>query len=193
MRCVRVVVPMLLTLSTLACSSISVTSDYDVTVNFDALHTYNWAPEPEHERDDPRTVDPRLNNSLVDGRVRRAVDYELSQRGYQKELDGAVDFWVTYHVGMDRKLNVTTVQSHAGYYRGYRDWGGYSETHLREYEEGTLLIDVVDPESGSLIWRGTAQAPVSELRTPEERTARIDMIVAAVLAKFPPEARNREP
>jgi hypothetical protein len=185
MKIARTTALILLTASLIACSSISVSSDYDVTVDFDSLRSYDWTPKVEAEDDDPR-----LNNSLLDGRVRRAVDYELAQRGFERDVEGSPDFWVTYHVGFDRKLDVTTVQSYPGYYGGYRNWGGYSETRVREYDEGSLLIDVVDPKNETLIWRGSAFAPLRERATPEERTARIDEVVGAVMKKFPPQPRK---
>ncbi len=187
MHRIRDLLPILMTLCALACSSVYVTSDYDVTMDFGSLETYDWAPPPEGA-----SKDPRVNNRLFDGRVRRAIDYELSQRGYRMVANGSPDFWVTYHVALDRKLDVTTVQNYPVHYGSYRTWGGYSETHVREYEEGTLLIDVVAPESKSLIWRGTALTEVREQSSPEERTARIDEIVGAVLAKFPPPSGQEE-
>ena len=57
---------------------------------------------------------------------------------------------------LDRKIQVDTMyHSHAGWGRRSYRYGGYghADTVVREYEEGTLLIDLLRPESGELIWR----------------------------------------
>ena len=165
------------------CTTIKVASDFDPQANFSALHTYQFHLAPA---DDP--ADPRVQNSLLDERIRAAVDTELSTKGFQKLRSGSPDFLVSFHVGVESKLDVTTLNRSYPYYGGYYGaWGGYSETMVREYEQGTLMIDVIDPASGSLIWRGSAQSEVKDLKTPEARTKRINVVVERVLAKFPPQ------
>jgi hypothetical protein len=66
---------------------------------------------------------------------------------------------------------------------------GYSETYVREYTEGTLVLDLVDGEKGELAWRGTAQAEVTQTQDPEKRQQRIRKAVAEILQQFPPPAK----
>ena len=65
MWCVRSAILMAMTLSAVACSSISVSSDYDVTVDFAKLETYDWEPKGEGTSHDPRLDNPILNNRLL--------------------------------------------------------------------------------------------------------------------------------
>jgi len=56
----------------------------------------------------------------------------------------------------------------------------------RKYDEGTLILEVVDAASGRLVWRGWAQAEVKSKADPGQREARIWEAVAKILDQFPP-------
>jgi len=118
--------------------------------------------------------------------VREAVERTLGARGYRRVPTGEGDFGVGYHAAIQGKIDVQTIDRYYGY--GYGGWyGGYgTETYVRQYDEGTLILDIVDSRSQQLTWRGTAQAEVHADRTPEERTARIQEAVDRMLAQFPP-------
>ncbi len=59
---------------------------------------------------------------------------------------------------------------------------------MNEYEEGTLLLDFLHPESHQLFWRGSASALISENVTPEERQAKVRAAVEKILERFPPDS-----
>jgi hypothetical protein len=61
-----------------------------------------------------------------------------------------------------------------------------TDTYTYYYEEGTLILDIVDVKEHQLVWRGTAKAVVDENATPEQRQARIDQAVSMILDKYPP-------
>jgi hypothetical protein len=169
----------------LACSGIRVDHDYDPSADFGQLRTWAWHPHAGKSRD------PRLDNALLDSRIRKAVETELAAKGFTLLVSGTPDFQVTYHLSVEGKLDVDTVYHdypRGGYGRvGYRrgSWG-YTETRVREYDEGTLLVDVLQAESGALLWRGSGVATVREESNPEKRTKRINTAVNKILAKFPP-------
>ena len=99
--------------------------------------------------------------------------------------------FVSYHIGIEQKLDVQTIHRSYGYgYGRSRRYGGvgggYSETYVRQYEEGTFVLDMVDPQRMELIWRGSAQSRISEKTSPEERESRVREVVEKVLAQYPP-------
>jgi hypothetical protein len=164
------------------CSNIRVTTDFDPQTNFQPLRSYAWLANVRTPSDDPR-----LHNSLVDTRVRAAVDREFAAKGYSKTQASSADFLVTYYLGLETKIDVHTIHSGYGYgYRGYRGRVG-TETMVDQYEEGSILLDILDPAGKELLWRGTASARVSRSSNPEKRENRINVAVAEILAKFPPQ------
>ena len=164
-----------------ACSGMKITTDYnpETAPNFSAYQTYAWLPQPIRR-------DPRVYNSITEDRVRRAVENSLSARGYRKVTSGAPDFLVAWQAAIEGKVDVTMVNGYYGY--GYRGWGAWgAEPMVTEYDEGTLILDVVDGESRELAWRGVAQARVSLNSSPDERGRRINEAVGKILSNFPPQ------
>ena len=164
-----------------ACASLEISSDWNPQADFSRLHAWTWLPQAR-----PASGDPRLDSSLLDARIRSAVESELGVRGYAK-TEATPDFLVAYHVALDTQLEATSVDSYYGG-AGYRHWGGpgYTTTYVREFEVGSLVLDVLDPRSKELIWRGSATAEIIPGATPEEREARIREAVRRMLERFPP-------
>jgi len=168
------------------CSGIRIDTDYDPAADFSTLKTWAWVPASAR-----RGGDPRIVNDLVDARIRAAVEAGLASRGYRKVSSGS-DFVVTYHAGLERKIQVDRLYGSGGYYP-YRDWHYYGggETVVREYDEGTLLLDVIDAKQKTLVWRGSARAVVDEAATPEQREAKIRAAVEKMLDRFPPQGPKK--
>jgi hypothetical protein len=57
---------------------------------------------------------------------------------------------------------------------------------VREYDVGTLMVDLVDNKTGKLIWRGTVADTVREQSTPEERINTINQAIGTVMMNYPP-------
>ena len=153
------------------CSGISVETDYDRTVDFASLRTYRWI---EHEREDKEN--PFMRDPLIRSHVRSSVDAELAARGYTLLESGRPDFLVAYYFTARNRVDVT---HYAGYY-----W--YPHTSVYRYKEGTLIVDIVDPEKKQLIWRGWA---TGMLHGREYAYDEINDSVRAMLKRFPPKSR----
>ena len=73
--------------------------------------------------------------------------------------------------------------------------GGYGyggSTYVSYYEEGSLVIDIVDWQEKELSFRGVATGTLSKSeKTPEESQADIDELVINILSKFPPGQGNK--
>jgi hypothetical protein len=171
------------TVASLACSGIRVTTDYDPSADFSNVRSYAWFDQQSGVQGDRADV-----TSLLDRRIRSAVDAELQRKGIQLVDNSQARALVSYHLGVETKLDVDTVNTGYGYGRYGRYGGIDTTTTVREYQEGTLLIDVIDPSSKQLIWRGTGQATIRRSSTPEEREKRINEAVKQILEKFPPGA-----
>jgi hypothetical protein len=154
-----------------ACSSVSTNYDYDTSYDFSKLRSYRWA-------DIPSKADA---NPLVVQRVGAAVEAQLKAKGYLP-AEGAPDFLVATYVGRQSRIQVTDW----GYGYGPRAawYGGGVDVY--QYEEGSLIVDIVDARSKRLVWRGTATSIVDPDATPEERTKRINEAVGKMFKDFPP-------
>jgi hypothetical protein len=166
----------------ISCSNgIKVVQDYDPEMDFGKLHKFAWA-----ERKDSGEPQSAGVSSLLDQRVRRSVEDALFTKGFVKTVPREADFLVQYYTAVEKKIRVDTNYYGYGYGRyGYRG-GGYTDTTVREYEEGSLLIDFIDPQKQELIWRGTGMARIQNSMSPEDREARIRTAVEKIVGQFPP-------
>ncbi len=160
-------------------------TDYDTSRDFAALKTYAWLKPQEK-----LVSDPLVDNDLMNARIKRSVTAELRKRGYTEAsgTEGA-DFLITYHVSSEDKISVDSFHGSYGYYPCWGCYGpgfGYDrDVHVRQYKQGTFMLDVIDPASEKLMWRGTAGKRLVS-GTPEERDEYVRSIVTAILEKFPP-------
>jgi hypothetical protein len=138
-----------------------------------AYRTYAWLPQP---------ATPDANhNPILDSHVRQAVDGELTKKGYRLASEKP-DFLVGWHATTQAKANVQTVDT----YYGFR-WGfAVPETYVTEYQQGTLIIDVVDGATRTLVWRGSAQADLGSNRSASDTVKKIEEAAKKIMERFPP-------
>jgi hypothetical protein len=171
----------------LACASVRVTTDYDAAVDFAQLQTFAWLDPPLREEaraEGAADADPFTHNTLIDGRVRQEVETWLGAHGYR--LAGAAespDALLRYEVVSREVTRDSPVFVSGGYGRyGYGSAVGYS--HSTTYQEGTLIIDVIDPATQRIAWRGWG---ASDSRSAHMSPERLHESVSAILARFPPD------
>ncbi len=165
------------------CSPITVRYDYDREYDFGKYRTYCW-PSGDHI-DKYNTF---AQNTLIYKRVQEAVDKDLQGKGFSVVESGAADLCVVLHAGVKDRMQIYQNQ---GYYGWYRPWwgpyGGYTEVSY--YEEGTLVIDLVDEKTKELTWRDSATGTVKDYKESEDMQKDIDDAVKKILQHFPPEKK----
>ena len=171
-----------------ACSTMKISVDYDNEASFANLKTFNWLPGMPLSSGDPK-VD---SNNLMHERIRSEIETWLTSNDHKKTVREQADFLVSYYVVIEQKTRITVLNDYYGYPRGWRYYDSYdypysNRTYVYEYEQGTLIIDIINNKTHELMWRGTAEDEVSDLKTPEEKKARIAEVVKNILQKFPPQ------
>lgn len=160
-----------------------VATDYDTNVAFNQLHYFQWLPRPPAVNEDPR-----LYNNLMDERMQRIITAEMSARGYANTTSTPPDMLVTYHL-----MEEIREDSYGPSFGGAVGFGGGNSalmlgggTHVHSYEQTEVIIDILDPKTHNLLWRGSAKQPYLNDRDPAAIDAEITHVVQAILAKFPP-------
>jgi hypothetical protein len=163
----------LITFLLTGCSSISVHQDYDPEYDFSKLKNFGFLPIPEEAGID------QLNAA----RLGEAIKTNLTAKGYT--VSENADFGVAVFFSSKTKTNI---QSY-GYGYGYGYWygAGVGDVQVTQYEQGTLIIDIIDLAKQELVWRGTGTGAMKESPNIEQRTERINKAVKSILAQFPPE------
>ena len=161
------------------CASIKVDSNYDSTASFAAYQTFAWMEKPDQVKDNLTKL------GQVTQRIENAVERELMADGYQK-ASGTPDFFVVYHTAVETQITGATIDSWGYGYRRprWRTSTVYADVSVDSYQEGTLIIDIVDAEKNELVWRGSAVGAVS---SPSQAAKKVDEAVQKILAGFPPQ------
>ncbi len=124
-------------------------------------------------------------------RVKAATRAQLEARGYRyQERDP--DVWINLNGYLQERTDVQVIpEVDYDYYYSYRARAYIAapywrdRTTVRRFTEGTLNIDVIDRARNHLVWEGVAVGRVGRMPV-EERLARIDQVVAEILARYPP-------
>jgi hypothetical protein len=160
------------------CATMRVSSHVDREVQFTRYRTFDWGMPDERPETDPRLQ----RNPLFQDHVQGAIERQMAKRGFARaEVGSEPDVRVHFHAVIERRLDVNGLD----YGRGYcvtNDCGGA----VRDYEAGTLVVDVVDARTNRLVWRGWAQDSMGDaLDNPDRLTNGIEKAVARILAQLP--------
>ena len=153
----------------LACVPMQVRVDFDPEIDFTTLQNYAWLPRPEVQ-----SQNPFADNPLLRKRVRAAVERNLEARGYREVEPEQADFRVTFHVTIETKTRAESWPS-----RYPHRYGSYH--YEASFEQGTLILDILDEVGEQLYWRGWVQGAVP---TPDTGHQRIDEAVRRILERF---------
>ena len=185
MRLYKLVLLLCLASFWLACSKsgISVRHDFDPNADFSNLKTFNWMELPKEIPQRTQEVLDRAPDLHM--LIKTAVENRLRNKGYEmRSPDG--DFLVAYHLLLQAKefVDVSQPYNNVSYGRLLRT-AVKKSTFKKTFEEGTLIIDFVDPETREIIWRGSATKMVDRQSSPEKRDKNVGEGVKQILKKFP--------
>jgi hypothetical protein len=124
--------------------------------------------------------------TLVTRYLKDAVSREMVARGYTRS--DHPDLLVNFTTGSKDKVEGDSWPDVGlGWGRWSRGWGWggtWGSRDIRTTTEGSLTIDVVDPQQKELIWSGTAKGRVTT-RDEDNPQSAIDKAVTAIFTKYP--------
>jgi hypothetical protein len=156
---------------TAACSSVSTTNDYDQSYDFSKLHNYAWAEIAGQKQQ---------ADQLAIQRVMTSTDQILASKGFAKTAPGQASFLVALQTGTQEQHEYTT------YGTGGWRFAGMTTTTEQTYDEGTLVLDILDAQKKQLIWRGSANGVLDPGASVQKKTENVQEAVSKILADFPP-------
>jgi hypothetical protein len=186
MKKIRLFLFILLIVAVGGCSGIKVSQDYDLGKSLPVMKTYQWKTATQ-----AGTGDVRIDNPLLDARIRKAVDRVFSEKGFQKVAAGTPDFKVAYQFSISKKIQSDDIRTGFGFGVGsHGRHGGVAVSTgstVTQYDQGLLVIDLTDVESGDLLWRGNGTRHLPEHTDPEKREQSVNEVVEKILEQFPPD------
>ena len=169
-----------------ACASKpTIETDYDHTIDFSQYKTYAFF--------NPMGIENPNYSSIYGSIFRDSISKEMESRGYRRSDNPDLLINVSGRLQDKTKVTTTSDPFMAGGYYGYRRgaygaWGGYgygTTTHVSNYTEGTINVDIVDRAQKRMVWEGVAVGRVNEKRTNDEMRANIYSGIKEMFAGYP--------
>jgi hypothetical protein len=169
-------------------SGVSVTSDYDKTIDFSKYNTYTYYGWAENS--------DKILSSFDKERIEKSFEEEFTKRGWAVNQSGG-DATVSLYIVVDQKTSYSSYTDHYnnGMYGGmYASRYGYrygsigmgsstTTTTQNDYLEGTLIVDVFDAKTKKHIWQGIGKKTIDENKSNREESIKAG--VAKIMKAFP--------
>ena len=173
-------------------AGVKVKVEFDKQYDFSKAKTFGWHPDGAgevkllmREGGDPEQIRARWEPTIKD-----AVEQELTKRGLVPATGGVPDLYLNYYFLSGPNSEAQTRGQFIG---AIPPWGvpdfEMTTTSLKIFEQGTLILDLIDGPKRQIVWRGIGEAQVDRQRTPVEREKRIREAMAELLKKFPPKQK----
>lgn len=149
-----------------------------ITVEFDQAADFSHYKTFAIRNGQLNSKSPALNSELVKKRIDGDIEKYLTARGLTMVSEGKSDLNVRYTLGSARRIE------REAYPAGWRGWG--TRIVRVPYTEGTLVIDLRDPSTRSLVWRAIAAEEKSDATKIE---GKLDDMVKKSFEKYPPKQK----
>jgi hypothetical protein len=149
-----------------------------ITVEFDQAADFTKYKTFAIRAGQLNSPNPALNSELIKKQIDNDIESNLTAKGLTKVTTGTSDLNVRYTLGTHR--NVETEAYPAG-------WRGLGTRIVRvPYAQGTLVIDLRDPATRSLVWRAIATDEKSDAT---KLQGKLDDMVRKSIDKYPPKKK----
>jgi hypothetical protein len=160
-------------------SAQQVKTDYDRSANFGQYKTYSWEKVKTKE-------------ALDVDRVKSAVNAALAAKGWT-QVDSGGDVSIVAIETTQNQQTLNTFYDGFGGGWGYRRFGGggfgEATTTTDTYKVGTLVVDLFDTKTKTLLWRGSSSDTLSN--NSNKNIKNLDKGVEKMFKKFPPGSSNK--
>ncbi len=171
-----------------SCTTIQTTSDYETKTDFSSFKKYAWL----NESDNP-SENIRINNKMVIDIVRTEVEKHLNSKGFTKTAPEQADFLIAWFGAIEQKIktqNINHFYSTYGYGTLYHNPSSNAKSQVatvKEYEEGSLIFDFLNPKDHTLLWRGSGRDKLIVGQAEEIAKHNLKKAVNHILSGFPPQ------
>src|SRR6202030_2860200 len=131
-------------------SAQQVKTDYDRSANFTQYKTYSWEQV-------------KTKDALDAGRIKSAVNAVLATKGWTQVDSGGDVSIVAMEITQHQQTLNTFYDGMGGGWGWRRFGGGFGEatTTTETYKVGTVVVDLFDAKTKTLIWRGSSSDTLS--------------------------------
>jgi hypothetical protein len=176
---------LLCALAACAGAPLKAVSDFDRQYDFSAVQSFAILPI------DRTSAAERLISDMQVGRINDALTTELRRRGFTVEGNAEdADLLLSWHLVTRERTDIRAYNT-ATAYNCWRCGPPVNDVSVRQYTEGTFIVDLIDPLKNQSVWRSTIQSEIRAQPDPERTADNRRIAAQAVLEPFPPQAADR--
>jgi len=181
-RTLRALAGMLFAVVLAACASSPPTAVIDFDRAYDFSGVQKIAIQPIN-RANPATV---VISDMQVSRIDEALSEELQRRGMQIVEDNAqADMLLAWHLVTQERTDVRSFNTSTR----YSCWSCPTSSNIsvRQYTQGTFIVDLIDPVSLRSVWRSTMQSRMRSQPDPQRAAENRRAAAQEVFSGFPPQ------
>ncbi|WP_432463972.1 MULTISPECIES: DUF4136 domain-containing protein [unclassified Agarivorans] len=167
----------LFTLLSVACT-IQPATDYQVGQDFSQYHHYAFVAGADD-----------AVQSLDEQRIKAELAAQLEQKGLQMVAAEQADLLVDYRVDSASELEALGGSFSVGFGSRHSAIGMSSPDRYKERKYGKLVVELLDQQNQTIVWRSISQSQLKETMGPESRAKFIAEQITLMLAQYPPQPR----
>jgi hypothetical protein len=150
----------------------------DVTYNsmpgtdFTKFHTYKWVV----------VQGAQYPNQIVDTQIKDAINSQLQSKGLTLTDSDNADLYIGYQTSLDQQRQWNAY----GMGGGWRFGGGMGTATSSTINVGTLVLDMYDPSTKTLVWTGRATKTLDPSSNQQKNQKNLDKAMQKLLKNYPP-------
>ena len=163
-----------------SCSGPDIRSESSPGVKLANYKSFDWASEKSLEQPNDFS---KKRDDVLDSQIKNQVDAYLTQQGLVRDAKNP-ELKLAYTVRTTRESQVEP-----GYYPEpfYSYWGEEPVERIVEKNKGSVDLDLLDAETGKLVWRGVA---VMDIPDTGESPAQVKEALNDILQRLPGQTKT---
>ena len=162
------------------------TTPLQATMDFDSAYDFSPVRKIAIQPVEREQLSSIHISDMQEARIDAALADQLRLQGFEVVGDNSqADLYLIWHLVTEERTDVRTYNS-MSYYNCWGCGPAVSDVSVRQYTQGTFIVDMVDPVRNRSVWRSIIESRLSSRpdEVKAEQTRR--EAAAAALAEFPP-------
>jgi hypothetical protein len=152
--------------------------------NFSKYKKYKWQ----------RAEKANYSDASVDDMMTRAIDAELSAKGFVRTNGDDADLYFVYQLAILQDVEWSTFTNQIHWHGGANTLAGFRGATTNSTEmirKGWLIIDAYDVGTKDLVWEASATKALSKSPSPQKMEKNAKKVMSKIFKNFPPETRSK--
>ena len=159
----------------------------EATMDFDSSFDFTQVKKIALQPVDREDLSSLHISDMQEARIDQALADELQRKGFEIVTDNSqADVYMIWHLVTEERTDVRTYNS-MSYYNCWGCGPSVSDVSVRQYTQGTFIVDMIDPLRNKSVWRSIIESRLrNQPENPEVLAEERREAATAVFAEFPP-------